>query len=134
MLDIKYIRENPEKVKEACTQKRVVCDVNRILKLDQERKKLLQDIEGLKARQNKLGKADITEAQGLKQQIKAQEPALKDVEENLSVLLLEVPNIPLPDVPVGKDEKENKVVKTWGNIPVFTFTPKDHVTDRKSTR
>src|SRR3989338_5603157 len=127
MLDIKYIRENPEKVKKACSQKQVVCDIDRILQLDQERKKLLQDIEGLKARQNKLGKADIAEAQGLKQQIKAQEPVLKSVEENLSVLLLEVPNIPLPDVPVGKDEKENKVVKTWGNIPVFTFTPKDHV-------
>src|SRR3989338_5018241 len=99
MLDIKYIRENTGKVKEACAQKRVVCDIDRILKLDQERKKLLQDIEGLKARQNKLGRVDIIEAQGLKQQIKAQEPALKIVEEELSALLLEVPNVPLPDVP-----------------------------------
>src|SRR3989338_464499 len=127
MLDIKYIRENPEKGKKASSQKQVVCDIDRILQRHQERKKLLQDIEGLKARQNKLGKADIAEAQGLKQQIKAQEPVLKSTEEELSKLLLEVPNIPLPDVPVGKDEKENKIVKTWGNIPVFTFTPKDHV-------
>ncbi len=127
MLDIKFIRENPEKVKEACAQKQVICDVDRILQLDQERKKLLQDIEGLKARQNKLGKADIAEAQGLKQQIKAQEPALKSVGEELSALLLEVPNIPLSDVPVGKDDKENKVVKTWGKVPVFNFIPKDHV-------
>jgi seryl-tRNA synthetase len=127
MLDIKFIRENPEKVKEACTQKQAVCDIDRILQLDQKRKKLLQDIEGLKARQNKLGKADITEAQGLKQQIKAQEPALKSVEEELSKLLLEVPNIPLGDVPIGKDDTGNKVIKTWGKIPTFTFTPKDHI-------
>jgi seryl-tRNA synthetase len=127
MLDIKYIRENPEKVKEACKVKQVVCDIDRILQLDQERKKLLQDIEGLKAKQNKLGKADIAEAQGLKQQIKAQEPAFKSVEEELSRLLLEVPNVPLSDVPVGKDDKENKVIKTWGKVPVFSFTPKDHV-------
>jgi seryl-tRNA synthetase len=128
MLDITYIRENPDKVKEACKQKQVVCDVDKILQLDRERKKLLQSIEGLKARQNKLGKADIAEAQGLKQQIKAQGPALKGTEEELSRLLLDVPNIPLPDVPVGKDEKENKVIKTWGKIPTFDFTPKDHVT------
>jgi len=127
MLDIKFIRENPEKVKEACKAKQVVCDIDKILQLDQERKKLLQDIEALKARQNKLGKADIAEAQGLKQQIKAKEPTFKNVEDELSKLLLEVPNVPLPDVPVGKDEKENKVVKTWGKLPAFTFTPKDHV-------
>ena len=127
MLDIKFIRENPEKVKEACKNKQVVCDIDKILQLDQERKELLQEIEGLKARQNKLGKADIAEAQGLKQQVKAQEPALKSVEEELSRLLLEVPNIPLPDVPVGKDDTENKVVKIWGKVPVFDFTPKDHV-------
>ena len=127
MLDIKLIRENPEKVKEACKNKQVVCDVDRILQLDQERRKLLQDIEGLKARQNKLGKADIAEAQGLKRQIKAQEPAFKSVEEELSRLLLEVPNVPLPDVPIGKDDTENKVMRTWGKVPVFNFIPKDHV-------
>ena len=127
MLDIKFIRENPEKVKEACKQKQVVCDIDKILQLDQEYKKLLQDIEGLKARQNKLGKADIAEAQGLKRQIKAQEPAFKSVEEELSRLLLEVPNVPLPDVPIGKDDTENKVMRTWGNVPVFNFIPKDHV-------
>ncbi len=127
MLDIKFIRENPEKVKEACIQKQAVCDVDKILQLDQKRKELLQDIEGLKARQNKLGKADIAEAQGLKQQIKVQEPALKSVEEELSKLLLEVPNVPLSDVPVGKDDTENKVIKTWRKIPAFNFTPKDHV-------
>ncbi|KKU81083.1 MAG: Serine-tRNA ligase, partial [Parcubacteria group bacterium GW2011_GWA2_47_8] len=127
MLDIKYIRENPEKVKEACKNKQVVCDVDRILQLDQERRKFLQDIEALQARQNKLSKADIAEAKGIKQQIKAQEPALKNIEDGLSTLLLEVPNVPLPDVPVGKDDAGNKIIKTWGKIPVFDFTSKDHV-------
>ncbi len=132
MLDIKDIRENPQKVKEACKVKQVVCDIDKILQLDQERKRLLQEIEDLRAKQNKLGlrrlQADqLTEAQNLKQQVKAKEPGLKSVEEELSLLLLEVPNVPLPDVPVGKDSTGNKVIRTWGKIPTFTFTPKDHV-------
>lgn len=127
MLDIKFIRENSEKVKEACVQKQVDCDIDKILELDQKRRKLLQDIEGLKARQNKLDRADIAEAQGLKQQIKAKEPALKNIEEELAKLLLEVPNVPLDDVPVGKNETWNKVMRIWGKIPAFDFKPKDHV-------
>lgn len=128
MLDIKFIRENPEKVKQACKNKQVDCDIDRILELDQERRKFLQEVEGLKAQQNKLGKDQIQEAQELKRQIKEKEPVLKGVEKELEGLLLEVPNIPLDDVPVGKDDTENKVIRTWGKIPTFDFEPKDHVT------
>lgn len=127
MLDIKYIRENPEKVKEACRSRGVVCDVKKILELDSQKRKLLQEIEGIRAQQNKLSKDEIPQAQALKGEVKAKEPVFRETEEQLQKLLLELPNIPLPDVPVGKDETGNKVIRTWGNVPVFDFTPKDHV-------
>ena len=127
MVDIKYIRENPEKVKEACKAKQVECDIDNILKLDEERRALLKEVEELKAQQNKLGKDGIEEGKKLKEQIKEREPQLKKVEENLDAALLEVPNIPLDDVPRGKDESENQVIKKWGAPAKFDFKPKDHV-------
>ena len=127
MVDIKYIRENPEKVKEACRNKQVVCDVDRILQLDQNIRDILPEKENLRAAQKRLGRDDIEKATRLKQEIKGFEEHLKGMQEELSKLLLEVPNIPLPDVPVGKDDTENKVLKIWGKVPVFNFTPKDHV-------
>ena len=103
MLDLKYIRENPEKVKEGCKAKQIDCDIDNILKLDEERRTFLQEVEGLKAQQNKLGKDEIEKGKKLKEQIKEREPQLKEIEEKLEILLLEVPNIPLDDVPIGKD-------------------------------
>ena len=127
MLDLKYIRENPEKVKEACKAKQIDCDIDNILKLDEERRTFLQEVEGLKAQQNKLGKDEIEKGKKLKEQIKEREPQLKEIEEKLEILLLEVPNIPLDDVPIGKDETGNQVVRKWGEPKKFDFEPKDHV-------
>ena len=127
MLDIKFIRENSEKVKQACNNKRVDCDIDRILELDERKRKYLKEIEDLRAEQNKLGKEDIAKAQGIKAQIKEKEPELKNAETELENLLFLVPNIPLNDVPVGKDETENKVIRKWGNPAKFDFAPHDHV-------
>ena len=127
MLDLKYIRENPEKVKEGCKAKQIDCDIDNILKLDEERRTFLQEVEGLKAQQNKLGKDEIEKGKKLKEQIKEREPQLKEIEEKLEILLLEVPNIPLDDVPIGKDETGNQVVRKWGEPKKFDFEPKDHV-------
>src|SRR3989344_8664136 len=127
MVDIKYIRENPEKVKEACRNKQVDCDVDRILQLDQNIRDILPEKENLRAAQKRLGRDEIEKATRLKQEIKGFEEHLKGMQEELSALLLEVPNVPLPDVPVGKDDTENKVIKTWGKVPQFDFTPKDHI-------
>jgi len=66
MLDIKYIRENSDKIKDGCRKKNVNCDIDLLLKLDKEHRKLLQEIEGLKAEQNKLGKEQQEEARALK--------------------------------------------------------------------
>lgn len=127
MLDIKFIRENPEKVKQSCKNRGVICDVEKILELDQGKRTSLREIEQLRARQNKLGKEQMAEAQALKQQIKTKEPELQNMEKELENLLWQLPNIPFDDVPVGKDEKDNKVIHMWGKVPKFSFEPKDHV-------
>ncbi len=126
MLDIKIIREQPEIVKEACKNRHVDCDVDRIVELDKKQRQLLQEVEQLRSQKNKLGKEDREQGQALKQQLKEKEPELQQTGEELKKLLLQLPNIPLDDVPVGKDEKDNKVLRTWGKIPSFGFTPKDH--------
>ncbi len=127
MLDIKLIRNNPEKVKEACRAKQVDCDIDAVLDLDQQKRKLLQEIEGLRAQQGKLGREHIAQAQEIKSAIKAKEPELKSTDEKLQELLYQIPNIPLDDVPVGKDETENKVIRSWGKPKSMDFPAQDHV-------
>jgi seryl-tRNA synthetase len=126
MLDIKFIRENPEKVKEACKNRGLVCDVRKVIELDEKRRELLQKIEGLQAQQNKLGKEDIEKAKQLKQEVKELEPQLRDVEVGLHSMLSLFPNIPQEDVPVG-DESKNVVLRQVGKQPKFSFEPKDHL-------
>ena len=133
MLDIKFIRENPDKVKEGCKKKNADCDVDKVLELDEKRRELVQKIEGLRSEQHKLGKADIEKAKGLKLQIKELEPQMEEVEGGLKSLLTQFPNIPFDDVPVG-DESKNVVMRKWGKIPKFGlprskagFEPKDHL-------
>lgn len=127
MLDIKVIREQPDAVKEACKNRRFECDIDRILELDKQQHQLLQEVEQLRSQKNKLGKEDREQGQALKRQLKEKEPALQQAAEELEKLLLQLPNIPLEDVPVGKDESENKVIRQWGNPPRFDFEPKDHL-------
>lgn len=127
MLDIKFIRENPDKVKEACQKKQVKCDIDRVLELDKKRRQILREIEGLKAEKNKLGKDDVEQAKKIKKEIKKTEPELDKVEKEFKKLMLQVPNPPLDDVPVGKDESENKVLRQEGKKPKFDFKPKNYL-------
>ncbi|MEK7503579.1 MAG: serine--tRNA ligase [Patescibacteria group bacterium] len=127
MLDLKFIRQNQEKVKEGLAKKQVNIDIDRLLALDETRRESLQKIESLRAEQNKLGKEDIVKAQGIKAEIKSLEPALADIEKELNSLLRQLPNLPLDDVPVGKDEKDNVVLREEGKKPKFDFEPKDYL-------
>ena len=77
MLDIKFIRENPDKVKEGCKKKNADCDVDKVLELDEKRRELVQKIEGLRSEQHKLGKADIEKAKGLKLAILSDAPRIQ---------------------------------------------------------
>jgi len=127
MLDIKFIRENPDKVKESCQKRQIKCDIDRLLELDGKRRELLQEVEGLKAEQNKLGKDQQEKAKEIKWKIKDSEPVLDKVEEELDKLMLQVPNLIADDVPEGKDESGNKVLRKHKEPAKFDFKPKDHM-------
>src|SRR3989344_9020330 len=124
MLDIKFIRQNSDLVREAIKNKKVSFDLDKLLAADERRRHLLNESETLKAEQNKHSKGpqspvDLEELKALKEKIKLIEGELKCVEEDYDKLMTMVPNIPTEDTPVGKDESENKVLRTWGKIKEF---------------
>jgi len=132
MLDIKFIRENPDRVKQGCEKKQVRCDIDRLLELDEKRRSLLQEIEKMKAEQNRLSekKADkeqIQKAKEIKQKIKKIDPELDKAKDEFDKLMRQVPNLPFDEVPVGKDEGGNKVLRTRGEKTKFDFKPKDYL-------
>src|SRR3990167_2660324 len=131
MLDIKFIRNNQDKVREAIKNKKSALDLDKLLATDERRRHLLNESESLKAEQNKRSKGpqspvDLEELKALKEKIKLIESELKCVEEDYEKLMMMVPNIPSEDTPVGKDESENKVLRNWGKIKEFDFKPKEH--------
>ena len=137
MLDIKFIRENPDVVRDAAKKKAMDVDVDRILELDSERRKTLQVTEGLRAEQNRVSEIvskggeqkdrRIEEMKQLKENLQNQELYLKKTEEELDELLKQVPNIPFDDVPVGEDENANVVLREEGKKHKFSFEPKDYM-------
>jgi seryl-tRNA synthetase len=127
MLDIKFIRQNPNKVKEGIQKKGVKVDIDKLLQLEEKRREYLKKIEDLRAKQNKLGKPEIKEAQKIKSEIRKLEPNLEKIEKELKDLLFQIPNLPLADVSVGKDERDNVVLKEVGEKPKFTFKPRDYL-------
>ncbi len=134
MLDIQFIRENPDAVKDAARKKHVKCDIDKILELDGKRRELLFTTENLRAERNKIAKKgkDVTDSDKermgqIKKELKESEPMLAEVDVELRNLLLLVPNIPSPDVPEGETDEDNVLVRKWGDIPEFDFDPKDHL-------
>jgi seryl-tRNA synthetase len=129
MLDIKFIRENPEKVKKGVAAKQLNPHlVDQVLKLDKKRRELLGEIESLRAKRNEAAKAkDIDKGREIKTKLQKKEPELKEIEEKYKKALWQIPNLPADDVPIGKDESENKVIKKWSKPTKFNFKPKDHL-------
>jgi len=126
MLSLDFIRANKQKVIEAALHKNRAVDIDQILMLDDKRIGFIQIIQKLREERNTLSRKPFspeTKIQGklLKEQIKENEEKLTTIETKLNDLLLFVPNVPLDEVPVGKNEAENIVVKTVGEIPRFTF-------------
>lgn len=138
MLDVRFIRENPEAIQDAARKKHIDIDVQQLLDADVKRRDLLSKIESLKALRNKTSK-DIPKLQGDEKQeaiarmkqvateSKALEGPLRDVEETFETLMLLMPNIPEADVPEGKSDDDNVELRTWGEIPQFDFPLRDHV-------
>jgi len=127
MLDIKLIRQNPELVKEGCRKKRAQVDVDRILDLDKKRGIFLKEIEDLRHKQKSFGKEQIGEAKKNKEEIKKLEEDFKEIDSELQKLILLLPNLPADDVPEGKDENDNVVLREVGEKPNFNFILKDYL-------
>ncbi|UJS18213.1 MAG: serine--tRNA ligase [Candidatus Jettenia sp.] len=140
MLDINFIRNNPDKIKQAIANKHEnAASIDEILELDVQRRSTIYACEQLKSKRNERSKAVnelkkkgqdasgiIEETKKIGDEIKSSEEKLKGLEFQMNNLLLRIPNIPSTDTPIGKDEKDNVVVKTWGNRKVFDFTPLPH--------
>lgn len=138
MLDIKYIRENKEKVKEAAINKLVNVDIDRLLEVDSKIIELNQKLDEIKRERNELSskmptlsadeKAKTAEhVKGLKEQISEMENVLTPLKEEYTKLMYEVPSVPYDEVPIGKTDEENVEIKRVGEIPTFNFEIKDHV-------
>ncbi|PKH47658.1 serine--tRNA ligase [Dehalococcoides mccartyi] len=130
MLDLKFIRENPELVRKAVADRNTDAPIDEILELDNSRRNLTQELDNLRAKRKIMAKqrdeTAIEEGRVLRGQISTLESELSQVDEKLTDRLLRVPNIPDPSVPVGKDESENVVLYYRGEKRNFSFTPKPH--------
>jgi len=131
---LKNIRENPEFYKEGLKKRQEKIEIiDKILALDKEYRSNLSEVEFLRAELNNLSKEakfsqdHLEKARATKQRIKELESQLSPLEEELDGLLYQIPNIPLSDVPVGKNETENKVLREVGKRPSFTFQPRDYL-------
>jgi len=135
MLDIKFIRENPQLVQKAAKHKKVDVNIDHILEIDKKRQELNTAVQELQARRNSHAKnikgkpteGELEEGRKIKEKLEKEEHAFNAVNEELNSLLLLIPNLPKPDVKVGKDESENEVIRTFKEPTQFTFTPKDHL-------
>ena len=130
MLDINLIRKEPEKVKKGVAAKGADPKlVDKFLKLDEEWRALTMETDGLRSEQKKFGvEKKIKEASKVKEEIKAKESRLAEVGKEREAILLQIPNVPLSSVPVGKSEADNKVLREVGKKPDFGFLPKDYLT------
>lgn len=137
MLDIKFIRENLEIIKEVIRKKHSNVDIDKFIKLDDERKKLQKLLDDKRAEQNIISKKIATldskkkqkvinEVSNLKSEIQLLEQKSKSIFEKWTEILMNIPNIISPKMPEGNDENDNITIRTWGNIPKFNFQPKTH--------
>lgn len=141
MLDIKVIRENPERVKQAMHSRNMDLDakIDQLLAIDVERRQLTVQVDALKQKQNEASKqipvlkkegkdtsAIFAEMAEIKTEVKDLDKKQSDLEAKQKSILLEIPNIPDESVPLGKDDSENVEVRRWGEPTQFDFEPKAH--------
>ncbi|CAN5680075.1 MAG: serine--tRNA ligase [Rubrobacteraceae bacterium] len=139
MLDLKYIRENAETVKENCVNRGVEADVDLLVELADRRSALITELNELRQNQNEMvknvgrerdeekRKKLIEESRAAKDEVPKKESELHEVEGRLEEEQLKIPNITHPDSPIGKDDAENVEISRWGGVPEFDFDVKDHV-------
>jgi seryl-tRNA synthetase len=139
MLDIKFVREHIDQVELMLKNRQLDFDLSQFKRLDEQRREKLREVEQLKHQRNKASEEVarlkkegkdashlVEESRLLSQRIKALDDELAEIEKQLQEILLFIPNMPHESVVVGKDEKDNPVVKVWGEKPSFNFEPKPH--------
>ena len=139
MLDLKFIRDNRDLVKEGLKNKGCNINVDEVIALDEERRKLLTEVEGLKAERNKANdeisaivkakknpKDVIDRMKGVSQKIANFDKKVGDIDEKLAKLIYLIPNIPDKSIPIGGPQA-NKIIRSWGKNPVFDFKPRTHI-------
>lgn len=138
MLDIKFIRENPDIIKEGARKKHISFDVDKLLAVEEKRKEALTAFEAVRAEQNTLSDAVakaspeergalIEALKPIKEKVQALEEVVREVTKEWQGLMLEVPNVPDISVPEGASDEENVEHHVYGEKPAFSFTPKDHI-------
>lgn len=140
MLDIKFIRENPDLIKQAARKKRLEFDVDAFLEIDGQRRGLMAEVEELRAKQNRASdrvatisdekdkEASIKDLRELKDLLSKKEYEFKKVDTEWRKLTYDIPNIPDPSVPDGADERDSREERKWGTPKEFEFKPLDHIT------
>lgn len=142
MLDIKFVRENPDLVDKACeSRQNAHWDREKFFELDEERRRVITEVETLQAERNAVSKqigllmreGKKEEAEAAKEQVAANKDSIAEldqrrgeVEEELTALVAAIPNIPDASVPYGKDDSDNPEVRKWGEPTQFDFEPKAH--------
>ena len=143
MLDIKFVRDNKELVRNALQRRRSAFDLEKLLKLDEGRRAILVEVEKLRANQNKASEdiargsekekeAALLAMRSLKEILQQKEAELFRMEEEFGKLMLALPNIPDPTVPEGESESDNVEIRKWGEAPKLEFEAKDHLELMKS--
>ncbi len=139
MLDIKFIRENKDVIKEGAKKKHIEVDVDKLLSTDEKRLELLSRVEFLRGEQNKMNNSIATEKdmairgqmigemKMVKEDLTKNEEELRAIMTEWQGLMLTVPNVPDISVPEGESDDDNQEIKTWGEKPAFDFEAKDHI-------
>jgi len=139
MLDIKFIREHPDLVKEACKNKQVDIDIDRLLEIDKKRREILRALEEMLAQKNRVSKIIsrtkdkkekekiILEMRELDKNSDRLNKNLKELNEEFNNLILQLPNLPLDNVPIGKNDQDNIVLREVGERTKFDFKPKNYL-------
>ena len=139
MLDIKILRTEPERIREALKNRNNDLDITPAIELDKQRRLLLTDVEQKKAKQNEISKKIpamkkagedtsqiFKDMKLLSDDIKADDEKVRDIDAKLRDFMLRIPNIPNPNCPIGKDDTENRELRRNGIPREFDFEPKAH--------
>ena len=129
MIDLKFIRDNPDMVRQAVKNRQDTAPIDDILQLDSQRRAKILELEELRHNRKEVSREKreaVESGRDLRATIRTLETEVKDIDVKLQELLLQVPNLPDPSVPVGKGDDDDVFERTWGQQKTFTFTPAPH--------